>query len=198
MGNKTSGTPLLQMMMYAIIQKKPGQLEFGVVQFFIRNNAVLSRVLTTGGFTNVGVLEMAISMRRFDIALKLVFEHNVDPIYGGDPNMKPIFVEYGELGTNRFIKMLLKMYHEEGRLEDFIRCLLNPGIFSPELRHTVTVVYGRNAVHTFLLSGHEEAIRTLVRVKPGVLEERDKLGRTALHVAAEQGDRQSVDILLKQ
>ena len=186
------------MMMYAIIQPKPKRLQFGVVKFFIDNGAILSRVLHTGGCENAAVLEMCISIQRFDIAEKLIFDYSVDPIYGGNPEVKPIFVEYGQFGTNQFIKMVLKRYEETRKIEAFIKCLLHPGIFSDELRHTVTVVYGRNAVHTFLLSGHEEAIRTLVRVKPDVLDERDNMGKTALHVAAEQGDKESVEILLKQ
>ena len=126
------------MMMYAIIQPKPKQLQFGVVKFFIDNGAILSRVLTTGGCENAAVLEMCISIQRFDIAEKLIFNHSVDPIYGGDPHMKPIFAEYGQFGTNQFIKMVLKRYKKASKIEAFIECLLNPGIFSNELRHTVT------------------------------------------------------------
>ena len=198
MGNEKSGTPLLQMMMYAIIQRKPKQLQLGVVKFFIDNGAILSRVLHTRGCTNAAALEMSISMHRFDIAEELIFEHHVDPIYGGDPKIKPIFVEYGQFGTNHFIKMLLRRYDMQGRLKAFIQCLSDRAIFSEELQHTVTHVFGRNAVHAFLLSGHKEAVKCLVEMKPDVLKECDKLGKTALHVAAEQNNLQSVEILLNQ
>ena len=198
MGNKKSGTALLQMMMYAIIQRKPEQIQPDVVKFFIDSGAVLSRVLTYKGFNNVSVLEMSISLTCFDIALKLIFEHHVDPIYGGDPVMKPIFVEYGQFGTNHFIKLVLKKYDQKGKIPDFIECLLDPAVFSEELRHSITEVFGRNAYHTFLLSGHGKAIDCLIEKKQGVLEELDFVGRTALHVAAEQGDIRSVEILLRQ
>ena len=198
MGNKKSGTPLLQMMMYAIIQRKPKKIQPNVVTFLIEKGAVLSRVLTNEVCTNTSVLEMAISLTRLDIAEDLVFKRHVDPIYGGYPNMKPIFAEYGQFGTNRFIKIVLKKYEEMQRIQEFIECVFKKDVFSEELRHTVTQVYGRNAVHPFLLSHHEKAINYLVAMENGVLEEHDKFGRTALHLAAEQGDKESVEILLKQ
>ena len=198
MGNKESGTPLLQMMMYAIIQRKPKKIQPDVVTFFIEKGAVLSRVLSNKVCKNTSVLEMAISLTRFDIAEDLVFKHNVDPIYGGDPEMKPIFAEYGQFGTNRFIKIVLKKYEEMQRIQAFIECVYKKDVFSEELRHTVTHVYGRNATHPFLLSHNEKAINYLVAMEDQVLEQRDKFGRTALHLAAEQGDKESVKILLKQ
>ena len=199
MGNKKSGTPLLQMMMYAIIQRKPERIQYDVVnKFFIAKNAVLSRVLCTPGFSNTSVLEMSICLTRFDIAEKLVFDHNIDPIKGGDPIIKPVFVEYANFGTNRFVKAVLKRYDEMGKIHAFIGCLWEPEVFSDELRHTVTTVFGRNATHTILLSGHEEAIDCLVGMEAGVLEESDDFNRTALHLAAEQGDKESMEILLKQ
>ena len=198
MGNKKSGTPLLQMMIYAIIQRKPKQIQPNVVTFFIKKGAVLSRVLSNEMCKNTSVLEMAISLTRFDIAEDLVFKHHVDPIYGGDPDIKPIFAEYGQFGTNQFIKIVLKRYEKMQRIQAFIECVFKKDVFSEELRHTVTHVYGRNAAHPFLLSHHEKAINYLVALENGVLEECDKFGRTALHLAAEQGDKESVKILLKQ
>ena len=75
-------TPLLQKMMYAIIQWKPEQLQFDVVKFFIDNNAVLSHMFLLTMDLLFLVLEMAISLTCFNIALKLIFEHHIiDPIY---------------------------------------------------------------------------------------------------------------------
>ena len=196
MGNKRSGTPLLQMMMYAIILPKPKELQMKVLDFFIDNNAVLTRVLTTGLFSNAGVLEMSLCLTRFNFAEKLVFEHHLDPIYGGNPAMKPIFVEYDHFGTDRFIKSILRRYGGMGKTQVFIECLLHPGVFSEELQHTFTVVNGRNPYHPFLLSGDKAAIECLVSRKDDVLEEHDQFGRTALHLAAEQGNKESVEILL--
>ena len=196
MGNQFCGTPLLQMMTYAQIQQKQHQLSLNIVQFFIDNGAVLSRVLTAGMCENSSALEMSINLCRFDIAQKLI-KARVDPIEGGDPDMKPIFLEYAQFGTNHFIKWLLGEHLKRDEVPAFMQRLLDGKVFfNPATNHYVSKIMGRNTAHTFLLSGHEEAVSCLLSRKPDLLKECDPFGKSALHLAAEKGDSVSVTILL--
>ena len=131
MGNKSSGTPLLQMLNYSHIQQKQRQLDINIVQFFIDEGAVLSRVLSAGGCDNYTALEMSINLQRFDNSQKLI-EKGVDPIDGGDPNMMTIFVEYVQFGTNNFIKWLLEHYQKINCVRfQLLSTVLFPAKFSP-------------------------------------------------------------------
>ena len=197
MGDKTSGTPLLQMMMYAKLKEKEKELDAKAVAFFIDSETNdLGRVLTCGNYGNTTALEMAISFQRFDIA-KMLVEKGADPILGGDGNISPVFFEYGYVGTNMFIQWLLEEYQSQGEIPAFIDRFLGSNVlYREEMRHTVTTVYGRNPAHTFLLSGNEEAITYLVEKNRDILKECDIFKRTALHVAAEEDDSTSVKILL--
>ena len=196
MGDTTSGTPLLQMMMYAKLKEKEKELDAGAVDFFIETKANLGRVLTCGSYGNSTTLEMAISFQRIDIAMMLV-KKGADPILCGDGSISPVFFEYGYLGTNMFIQCLLEEYQNRGEIPAFIdRFLDSKVLYREAMRHTVTTVFGRNPAHTFLLSGNKEAITYLVEKKRDILKECDLFERTALHVAAEEDDSTSVKILL--
>lgn len=189
------------MLKYAQIQQKQHQLDIDIVQclidaIFDADRAALSRVLTAGTCENCTALAISINLPRFDIAERLI-RVGVDPIYGGDPNMRPIFLEYVQFGTNVFIKWLLGYYHERGEIPAFVRRLLDGGVFSREETNHTAKIFGRNVVHTFLLSGHSEAIRLLAMDKrANLLEKKDPSERSALHLAAEMGDSDTVEILL--
>ena len=196
MGDKTSGTPLLQMIMYAKLKEKEKELDAKAVEFFIKRKANLGRVLTCGSYGNTTALEMAISFQCIDIA-KMLVEKGADPILCGDGIISPVFFEYGYLGTNVFIQWLLKEYQSPGEIPAFIDRFLGSNVLYREgMRHTITTVYGRNPAHTFLLSGNKEAITYLVKKNRDILKECDLFERTALHVAAEEDDSTSVKILL--
>ena len=197
MGDKTSGTPLLQMIMYAKLKEKEKELDTKAVEFFIESEANdLGRVLTCGSYHNSTALEMAISFQRIDIA-KMLVEKGADPILGGNGIISPVFLEYGYLGTNMFIQCLLEEYQSQGDIPAFIdRFLGSTVLHRKEMRHTITTVFGRNPAHTFLLSGNEEAITYLVEKNRDILKECDLFKRTALHLAARDGDATSVKILL--
>ena len=198
MGNPSSGTPLLQMMKYAQIQRKQRLLDTDIVQFFIDNGAVLSRILTAGTCDKCTALELSINLHRIDMAQMLI-EAGVDPIHGGDGTISSVFLEYAQFGTNEFVKWLLAYYEERGEIPAFANRLVDDKVFSkPETRHIVTKILGRNAAHTFLLSGHKEIIECLLRRESDLLKECDPFKKTALHIAAEKGDIDSVKILLDQ
>ena len=93
MGDDESGTPLIQMMAYFVIQQsrnKPDQLDISIVRYFIEKGAVLSRILTAGMCQNTTAFELSFSLRRLDVA-QLLVRAGVDPIFGGDPYTKPVF-----------------------------------------------------------------------------------------------------------
>ena len=196
MGDKKSGTPLLQLLMYAKLKETEQELDGDVVEYLIESKANLGRVLKHGSYSNSTALEMAISFQRFDIAQMLV-KGGADPILGGDGIISPVFLEYAQFGTHKFVQWLLKKYRSRREIRAFIdRFLDSDVLYREEMRHTITTVFGRNPAHTFLLSGNEEAITYLVEQKRDILEECDLFKRTALHLAAQANDTTSVKILL--
>ena len=200
MKNYESGTPLIQMMAYFIIQKsrnKPDQLDISIVQYFIEKGAVLSRILTAGMCENTTAFELSFGLRRLDVAQHLV-RAGVDPIFGGDPYTKPVFSEYIEYRSVSFIKWLLfEHLKSEEKIHKFVDRLFEPkDVFQMTNQHVIKRK-GKNVAHAFLLSGHKEAIKYLLSKKPDMVNECDYFNKTALHLAAESGDRESVHILLE-
>ena len=202
MGTPRSGTPLLQMLVLAHLkqmeQKLPNlPLDEDVVEFFIESGAILSRVLRAGSYSNSTALELAINFQRFDIAQMLVNE-GADPIYCGDGVVSPLFLEYAQFRTHRFVKWVLSEHLKQSDIPGFIDRLVESGVlFREEMQHTITTILGRNAAHAILLCGHEQAIHCLVEKCPDVLKECDSFNKTALHIAAEDGNIASVKILLE-
>ena len=186
-------------MAYFVILKsrnKPDKLDISIVQYFIEKGAVLSRILTAGMCENTTAFELSFSLRRLDVA-QLLVRAGVDPIFGGDPYIKPVFYEYIEFGSVSFIKWLLfEHLKSEKKIRKFIDRLFEPkDVFQITNGHVVRRI-GKNVAHTFLLSGHKEAIRYMLSKKPDMINETDPFNETALHLAAESGNYESVWILL--
>ena len=143
-------------------------------------------------------LELAINYQGFDISHLLV-KRGADPFLYGDGVISPLLVEYLLFGSHRFLQWLLNDYlsHSQKSVTEFIDHLLNEGVlFRDNMKHTFMEVYGRSPAHAFLLCRHKEAIDYLVQRRRELLEECDPFGRTALHLAAQEGDTESVRILL--
>ena len=208
------GTPLLQMFLYAHHQKMKEKLEhpkinINIVELFINSGAQLNRIISAGYSFNCSILTLAISFNLIEIA-KLVIKNQLDPIWGGDGEVCPVFLEYRVFGTHNLLKWLLEE-HYSANFKDFVHRLLDDGAFyKAEQVHSFYVV-GKNATHAFLLCGHEKAIDCLVegnkrrrQSQPennrerDILKEVDVFQKTALHLAAEDGDITSVKLLLKQ
>ena len=199
MGNTETGSPLIQMMLYASIKQTEESLprpniEVSIVKWFVDNGTVLSRVLRANDYDNSTALEFAITFQRLDI-VQVLIEAGADPILCGDGVFSPLVIEYSISGTNNFVRWLLD---NKSNIPAFIDRVLETGVlFRPEMKDYVLQTYGRSPVHAFLLSRHEETIQYLVQQKPELLEETDASERTALHVAAEEGDLESIKILLE-
>ena len=196
MGNKNSGTPLLQMLVYCVIKHKSDKLDTNIVQFFIDKGAVMSRVLTAGSYKNSTALELAINLRRVDVA-KMLIKAGADPILCGYPDGSPIFIEYASFGSHKFIQWLLGEYFAHN-IPAFIDRLFDEKVFSNHETYRFAFNLGRNVAHAFLLSGHREAIHCLLNKKPDLLTSCDPFNKSALHLAAEKGDCDSVSILLER
>lgn len=202
MGNTETGSPLIQMMLYASIkQTEEGlpspSIEVSIVKLFVDNGIVLSRVLRANDYDNSTALEFAINFQRLDI-VQVLTEAGADPILCGDGVFSPLLVEYSISGTNNFVRWLLNKCLNKSNIPAFIDRILKTGVLvRPEMKDYVLQTYGRSPVHAFLLSCHEQTIQYLVQKKPELLEETDASKHTALHVAAEEGDLESVKILLE-
>ena len=205
------GTPLLQMFLYAHHQQMKEKLEhpkinIKIVEIFI-NCGQLNRIISAGYSFNCSILTLAISFNLIEIA-KLVIKNRLDPIWGGDGEVCPVFLEYLVFKTHNLLKWLLEE-HYSANFKDFVHRLLDEGAFYKREQVHSFQVLGKNATHAFLLCGHEEAIDCLVEENKrrrqsqpdsnsDILKEVDAFQKTALHLAAEDGDITSVKILLKQ
>ena len=196
MGNKTTGSPLIQMMIYAWSENNSSpNIDAEIVSFFIKNNVVLSRVIRASKYSNSSALELAIVFKCIDVAEILTEEGNVDPLLCGDEIVSPVLWEYALFGTINFLKLILNNYRNKTQLTGK-RVLDTKILFGPKLDRKFKRVYGKNTVHAFLLSAHQEIITELLGARPDLLEVKDPFGRSALHLAAEEGDLESVKILL--
>ena len=182
-------------------------INIDVVKCFISKGAKLSRVISAGLSFNSSILTLAISFHNFEIA-KVVVEERLDPVLGGDGEICPVFLEYYLFGSHMFLKWLLETHYSDG-FKTFVDHILDENALFEDAQKYSFEVMGKNAVHAFLLCGHEEAIDYLVKENkkrhqqnaeenPDILKEVDEFQKTALHLAAEEGDIDSVKILLKQ
>ena len=192
MGNPDSGTPLTQMIMHCYYQNTSDMLNIGIVQYVIEKGAVLSRVTASGSWEDASALEMSMAVNRTDIA-KMLVEKGLDPIYGGDPKYRPVFAEYMQFGSHHFLSWLLCEYFKTNEIPAFIDELIKIGAFTNESN---TFIFGHCPSHAFLLCGNEKAVHHLLDEKPDLLNECDHQDKTALHIAAEKGDLNSINILL--
>ncbi|CAI8010958.1 Ankyrin-1 [Geodia barretti] len=192
--NQFIGTPLLQMLCYARIRDNPQHIDKEIVRFFVdHKDVVLTRVLTAGYIRTSTVLDTCIFLGRLDIVKKMLIPNGIDPIKGGYPGMRPLFVEYVHYPSNEFLKWLFKELVTGVSVPQFIKQIF------PVKRgttHTARKIYGKNPLHAFLLCGSGEVVDALLGLQPRILEEVDPFGKTALHIAAEKGDIESLKILL--
>ena len=194
MNNLFVGTPLLQMLCYAQIMNDPDHIDYDTVEFFVNHrDVVLNRVLYAGCIRTSTVLDTCLFLRRFNIVQNLLIPKGVDLIAGGNPAMKPIFVEYVYHSSNEFLKWLFKEHITGPEISRFIARVNNA--------YTKTYTakkYGKNPLHALLLCDSGEVVDALRCLRPDILDERDPFGKTALHIAAEKGDIQNIKILLKR
>ena len=206
-----------QMMVHCLIQHLYDKLDVDMLQYFIIKKAVLSGHIETAhdedrgaGGISYGLLDLLLSMDRVDCAIVLV-EAGVDPINGGSPrgeefNVVPMFQEYYDHGTNKFIRWVFNDYlrqHPEVDHSEFahrlIRSIINMNKNND--KNNWWSSQRRSPAHALLRSGNRKMIKKLVMSGNNegldLLAERSATGRTALHIAAQNDDDESADVLLQ-
>ena len=105
--------------------------------------------------------------------------------------------EYYEFGTNEYIFWLLHQYLLSDEITPFIERVMNLDIFNESGMRMFDTV-GRHPAHALLTCGNEEMVRRLLEKHPEIkVNIKDGSERTALQIATENGDLDSVRILLK-
>ena len=147
-------------------------------------------------------VEMAISLKRLDIAKLLVKagSHPIDPRITMNSKVEGIvqlLKEYYEFGTNHYITWLFREYLLSDALPDFIETVSNLEILE-EATVSMFAGVGRHPAHAILTCGHEGMVRRLVvQYGSDLLTIKDKRGKSALQHAAETGDLEAVETLIK-
>ena len=206
-----TGTPICQLMLHCLVQDCD-KLSDTMLNYFKKKGAKLDGkiVVHHGRDTKItyGMLDLPLSMKRIDCAKTLV-ETGVDLISGGSADCEklaivPMFQEYRDYGTNEFIRWAFNEYipnHPEIDLIDnrIIKCIKHMKEIDRSSGWWPSVQ--RAPAHAVLTSHHEEMIKQLVQCGKenglDLLDERSCTGKTALHVAAENNDVESVHILLQ-
>ena len=224
---KHTGTPISQMMLHCHIQFDYDKLSVKMLEYFIqklksaaKEVCLCGKISTkhvnllhryTGGGVNYVMLDLPLSIKRVDCT-KVLVEAGVDLLSGGCPSdakvkgekfdVVPMFQEYRDHGTNEFIRWAFNEYipnHPEIDLEQIIHSLIN--MKEKDKKSCFWQSVQRAPAHAVLTSHHEETIKRLVECGKenglDLLDEQSCTGKTALHVAAENNDVKSVQILLQ-
>ena len=212
-----TGTPILQMMLHCLIQHECDKLSVTMLEYFIQRGAELSGKVATRHFgiyrndcggVSYGILDLPLSMQRIDCA-KVLVEAGVDLINGGSPRgvefpVVPMFQEYRDHGTNEFICWAFNEYipkHPEIDLKRIVQSIINMKKKNEQFCLWQSV--RRSPTHALFTTHHEATIKRLVECGIdkfdglNLLDEQSCTGKTALHVAAENNDVESVKILLQ-
>ena len=211
------GTPVSQLMFHCLIEDKYDKLST-MLEYFIQKKAMLNETISfkdgrlhqmkwgliTG--QRYGMLDLSLSTKRVDCA-KVIVKSGVDLISGGCPegemfDVVPMFQEYRDHGTNVFIRWALNEYIlrlNEIDLKRIIQCIIN--MKKEDEKSCFWQCVRRSPAHAILTCHHEETVKRLVQCGNDngldLLDERSCTGKTALHVAAENNDVESVNILLQ-
>lgn len=194
------------------------EVDTTMVDLFIEKGSPLSRTISSlevdgqdirSGLT-WSLLDLPLTMTAtngFEVAKVLVEHSRVDPITGGTPtgeafNVVPMFQEYCHAGTNIYIRWLCKEHVPNHKRGEFVDRVLKCITSMKKNRDFSTWVYARRTPsHAILMSRHQETVALLVQKgkeqDEDFLTETNSTGKTALHMAAENGDLESVKILLQ-
>ena len=192
------------------------ELDITMVQYFITKRSPLSRTIYNYEVSGEDIrpafkwslLDLPLTMpgrNGLEVAKVLVESGKVDPITGGTPDgetfaVVPMFQEYCYIGTNNYICWLFNEHipsHKRVKFADrILKC-----ITSMKKNPTIWTYEQRTPSHGILTSRHQEAIALLVekgkQQGEEFLKETNSTGKTALHMAAKDGDLESVKILLQ-
>ena len=206
------------MMVHCLMQDQCHKLNVTMLQYFKKRGAKLSGEIATRHFglyckerggVKYGMLDLSLSMKRIDCA-KVLVQEGVDLINGSCPSgeefaVVPMFQEYRDHGTNEFIRWAFKEYipqHPEIDLERFAQRIIQSigNMKEKDKTRWFWQSVQRAPAHAILTSHHEETIKCLIKcgkeIELDLLAEQNSTHKTALHVAAEDNDVESVHLLL--
>ena len=198
MGNGLSGSPLTQILVYALVFKCPKIIDIEIAQLLI--DMPLNVKVTCCNRLR-SPIEIAVDLRRFDVVKLLVRSgaHPVDPSIPTSTKAMGIIQlleEYYEFGTNHYIMWLLHEHLLLCDLPEFIETVIDLDIVNEAIVKVFANV-GRHPAHAILTCGHEEMIRKFIkRHGSDLLATKDESGKSALQISAEIGDLESVKILV--
>ena len=213
------GTPVSQMMFHCFIEDKYDNLST-MLKYFIEKQAKLNVIISfSDGHLNqmqmkkgvitgqvYGMLDLSLSTKSIDCA-KMIVRAGVDFISGGCPggetfDVVPMFQEYRDRGTNEFIRWAFNEYIlqlSKNDIKRIIQCIIN--MKKKDEQSCFWQCVCRSPAHAVLICHHENTVKRLIQCgyKNGLdlLAETSCTGKTALHVAAENNDVESVQILLR-
>ena len=210
------GTPTSQMVLHCLLNDKLEAM-MDMQKYFTQKGAKHSGVITTihtdEHDTNVDIMQhdilsLLLVMKKIDCAKEFV-KADFDPINGGNPegeklDVVPMFQEYYKHGTNEYICWMFHDYVPNRiKLNSFTQRLIQMIISMKEKdkENGRWKLHERTAAHAVLTSGHLGTIEHLIRSGKArnldLLAEQNCAGQTALHIAAQNNDKRSVDVLLQ-
>ena len=145
------------------------------------------------------MIELAISIRRMDIA-KVLVKGGTNAIYiGRNPSevsgVVQLFSEYYNFGTNDYISWLLHEHLSYNEVPKFIDEVMKVNIFN-DLAMDMFNNVGRHPAHALLTCSHEIMSRKFLETYGyKYLTVSDATGKTALQISAERGDLGSVKVI---
>ena len=194
-GNCISGSPLTQVLVYASIFRCSNTINIDIVQM-LSNIPLNISILHHKNFHSP--IELAIDLKRFDM-VKLFVQSGAQPCMPvGNEVMgaMQLLREYYDFGTNQYITWLLHEYLLSDDLPEFIEAVVNLDIFSDATMKLFAGV-GRHPAHAILTCGHEEMIRKFIEHHGSeLLIVKDNGGKSALQIAAERGDLETITVLI--
>lgn len=209
LGNSMIGSPLTQVLVYSQHHDCPNMVDSTILQLLLKDaisddlNVNILHTFAVGSGQMVCIcspLELAILIQRLDVA-KLMVKAGANSILAdSDPSEATgvihLLSEYYEFGTNHYISWLLQEHLLSHEIPDFIEKVFEVKIFNDDAMDMFSEV-GRHPAHALLTCGHEEMIKKLLQIHgDSMLTVTDTNGKTALQIAAGQGDLESVRILL--
>ena len=192
--------------MHCVHNDCPDVIDCDIIEHLTRNftsenlNVEILEINLKMGISCCSIIEIAIKLQRMDVVKVLVRKGANSVCVEDDPStysgVVQLFDEYYEFGTNKFITWLLHEHIREQDIPEFINKVLKIDVFNDSAINMFNDV-GRCPAHAFLTCGHQELSEKFLE-KHGYeqLTKPDGSGRTALQIAAAQGDFDSVKTLL--
>lgn len=205
--NVLTGTPLTQLFVYSMLHGCNNHISFEIVKSLI-SPATLNIIVYydiplhefdfTGQTTPwvASPLSFAILLQRLDVAA-LLTETGADPLLDLGGGTLTCMVEYLHFGTNKYFLWLFQDHLLTNEVTQFIKDFLpaKTDILSDECVKMFSDYY-KHPAHAILTCGNEEVVKSFVEHNLTLLSIRDLNGKTALQIAAGQGDIASVKVLL--